>query len=125
MATGNDVYVDIRIGTATGSGSKIIASLGDPNAAIVDNTVATNRTATPIAAKDTRMVQAENGASAEWTSKNRIRFEQNVVVSDKLSITQALFQPKTVTFYGRQHLSARHSARSDQLQQQCFETCYR
>ncbi|WP_049257807.1 autotransporter outer membrane beta-barrel domain-containing protein [Eikenella corrodens] len=98
VATGNDVYVDMRIGTATGSGSKIIASLGDPNAAIVDNTVATNRTATPIAAKDTRMVQAENGASAEWTSKNRIRFEQNVVASDKLSITQALFQPKTVTF---------------------------
>ena len=98
VATGNDVYVDMRIGTATGSGSKIIVSLGDPNAAIVDNTVATNRTATPIAAKDTRMVQAENGASAEWTSKNRIRFEQNVVASDKLSITQALFQPKTVTF---------------------------
>lgn len=98
VATGNDVYVDMRIGTATGSGSKIIASLGDPNAAMVDNSVATNRTATPMPAKDTRMVQAENGASAEWTSKNRIRFEQNVVASDKLSITQTLFQPKTVTF---------------------------
>ena len=98
VATGNDVYVDMRIGTATGSGSKIIASLGDPNAAMVDNSVATNRTATPMPAKDTRMVQAENGASAEWRSKNRIRFEQNVVASDKLSITQALFQPKTVTF---------------------------
>ena len=85
VATGNDVYVDMRIGTATGSGSKIIASLGDPNAAMVDNSVATNRTATPMPAKDTRMVQAENGASAEWTSKNRIRFEQNVVASDKLS----------------------------------------
>ena len=100
VTTGNDVYVDMRLGTATGNGSKIIASLGDANATMVDESVATNRTAMLLSVKDSRLVQAENGASAEWTSKNRIRFNQGVIASDRLRITQSLFEPKTVTFMG-------------------------
>ncbi len=103
VTTGNDVYVDMRVGTATGSGSKIIASLGNATAAMVDNSVATNRTALPLSVKDSRLVQAENGASAEWTSKNRIRFNQGVIASDRLRMTHTLFEPKTVTFMGNSY----------------------
>ena len=103
VTTGNDVYVDMRVGTATGNGSKIIASLGDATAAMVDNSVATNRTALFLSVKDSRLVQAENGASAEWTSKNRISFNQGVIASDRLRKTYTLFEPKTVTFMGNSY----------------------
>ena len=74
VSTGNDIYVDMRLGTANGNGSKIIASLGDPAAAMVDETTTPNTVKTLIALKNSRLVQAEGGGSAEWVSKNRIIF---------------------------------------------------
>ena len=40
--TGNDIYVDMRLGTANGNGSKIITSLGDPAATMADETTTQN-----------------------------------------------------------------------------------
>lgn len=101
VSTGNDTYYDMRLGTANGSGSKIIASLGDQSATMVDASVTNNAVRTPISLKNSRLVQAENGGSAEWISKNRIHFEETRVASQELVISQTLFKPKTVTFRGQ------------------------
>ena len=103
VSTGNDIYVDMRLGTANGNGSKIIANLGDPAATMADETTTKNTVKTLIALKNSRLVQAENGGSAEWVSKNRIYFEETRVASQEMAISQDLFKPKTVTFKGVSH----------------------
>ena len=103
VSTGNDIYVDMRLGTANGNGSKIIATLGDPAAAMADETTTPNTVKTLIALKNSRLVQAEGGGSAEWVSKNRIYFEETRVASQEMAISQVLFKPKTVTFRGVSH----------------------
>ncbi|WP_311420080.1 autotransporter outer membrane beta-barrel domain-containing protein [Kingella denitrificans] len=104
VSTGNDIYVDMRLGTANGNGSKIIASLGDPAATMADETTTQNTVKTLIALKNSRLVQAEDGGSAEWVSKNRIYFEETRVASQEMAIGQVLFKPKTVTFNGANHV---------------------
>ena len=103
VSTGNDIYVDMRLGTANGNGSKIITSLGDPAATMADETTTQNTVKTLIALKNSRLVQAEDGGSADWVSKNRIYFEETRVASQEMAISQVLFKPKTVTFRGVSH----------------------
>lgn len=100
VSTGNDIYVDMRLGTANGNGSKIITSLGDLAATMADETTTQNTVKTLIALKNSRLVQAEDGGSADWVSKNRIYFEETRVASQEMAISQVLFKPKTVTFRG-------------------------
>ena len=90
----------MRLGTANGNGSKIITSLGDPAATMADETTTQNTVKTLIALKNSRLVQAEDGGSADWVSKNRIYFEETRVASQEMAISQVLFKPKTVTFRG-------------------------
>ncbi len=97
VPTGNDAYVNMRLGTANGNGSMLIANLGDSTQAPSKNV---NTPPSQLPAKQTRMVQAENGGAVAWVSKNRINFEGMLIGETSTSRTFWVLAPKTVNLLG-------------------------
>lgn len=95
--TGNDAYINMRLGTANGANSTLNVNLGD---ATQTPGKAVNKPEAYLPAKQSRLVQAENGGSVNWVSRNRVTYENMELGSQKLSKTWQVFNPKTFNFMG-------------------------
>ena len=99
VATNGDVLVDMRLGTATGAGSTLRVNLGDDTQG---SGAAMNVTPSAhIAAKQSHLVQAENGATVQWESKNGLIFESMTLAETTTTRTfSGVLKPKTVNLLG-------------------------